>query len=98
MTAVHPNVEVGGLIMLMEEPARNRRTTHAIPDHKHTEFIEALEQIRDVRLKELHGPLINGLWVATFEFTDGEIMPASIRMRCYKIFVRFLEPVEGQVK
>lgn len=84
-----PYVEIGGKIVFMEEPADdNHHLTHAIPFRLEEKFVAALEKVEGARLKSIEGPLINGLWVATF--VEVEISDKKLLSNCRRLFKRYL--------
>ena len=87
------SVEIGGKVVLMEEPSNDEhQLTHYLPDEVKEKFTNDLSKIDGVSLKHIEGPLINGLWVATFEYptiSDGKLIGI-----CKDIFIRYLIPNE----
>ena len=84
-------VELGGYVILMEEPQNaEHQITHYIRDELEEQLWNGLSTITGATLKALDGPLINGLWVATFEFPT--IAANDLVAACKRIFIQHLRP------
>ena len=88
-------VEPAAVTILMALPAEGSKISHDIPDHMWEGFVDRLEAIKGFTLKELDGPLINGLIAATFSLgfsVDQRIEVAGLMRHCTKVFDDFLYP------
>lgn len=93
---MNPNIKIGGITILMESPHYENDITHVIPYGKKSIFWDDISNVSGWTLTEYGGPLINGVYYASFEIESGFLCDyvESLIDDCRRIFIKYLVPAQ----